>query len=41
MILKMMEFSFPLDSEVDGGFFCAASLDFEDRALFCAEILIY
>ena len=40
MILKMLEFSFPLDSEVDGGFFCTAPFDFEDRVLFCAGILI-
>ena len=29
-----------LDSEVDEGFFYAASLDFEDGVLFCAGILI-
>lgn len=28
------------DFKDDGGFFCVASLDFEDGVLFCADILI-
>lgn len=37
---RVFIFASSLDSEVDGGFFCAGSQDLEDGVLFCADILI-